>query len=115
MGAVASRSQHGNSHTGGAWSPPRICAGCGSITGSSAATDLGAAAARLESEHGLRASGGGEHEGLGPHNRIVPLGGGYLEILAVADPWLGGVRLPVRVVECAPAIRAVGFGGRVLR
>ena len=28
---------------------------------------------------------GGRHEGLGTHNRIVPLGGGYLEILAVAD------------------------------
>jgi hypothetical protein len=50
-----------------------------------AATDLDAAAARLEGEHGLRASGGGRHEGLGTHNRIVPLGGGYLEILAVAD------------------------------
>jgi len=25
------------------------------------------------------------HEGLGTHHRIVPLGGGYLEILAVAD------------------------------
>jgi hypothetical protein len=28
---------------------------------------------------------GGRHEGLGTHNRIVPLGGGYLELLAVAD------------------------------
>ncbi len=50
-----------------------------------ASADLDAAAARLEAEHGLRASGGGRHEGLGTHNRIVPLGGGYLEILAVAD------------------------------
>ena len=28
---------------------------------------------------------GGRHIGLGTHNRIVPLGGGYLELLAVAD------------------------------
>ena len=184
-----------------------------------AATDLDAAATRLEDEHGLRACGGGRHEGLGTHNRIVPLGGGYLEILAVADAaeagrtelgralaaaiartgeglmgwavavddvgpvaerlgtpvstiarqglsarltgvlealatpflpfflardpgiedpgasgaaggiewievagdparldtWLGGAQLPVRVVEGAPALRAVGIGGRILR
>ncbi len=30
-------------------------------------------------------AGGGRHEGMGTHNRIVPLGGGYLELLAVAD------------------------------
>jgi hypothetical protein len=29
--------------------------------------------------------GGGRHVGMGTHNRIVPLGGGYLELLAVAD------------------------------
>jgi hypothetical protein len=51
-----------------------------------AAADLGAAAARVESELGLMAHAGGRHEGLGTHNRIVPLGRGYLELLAVADP-----------------------------
>jgi hypothetical protein len=51
-----------------------------------AAVDLDVAAARLESEFGLRARAGGRHEGMGTHNRIVPLGGGYLELLAVADP-----------------------------
>ena len=51
-----------------------------------AATDPDAASARLEAEYGLRAAGGGRHEGLGTHNRIVPLGDGYLEILGVADP-----------------------------
>jgi hypothetical protein len=51
-----------------------------------AATDLEAAAARLATEHGLRAEGGGRHEGMGTHNRVVPLGGGYLELLAIADP-----------------------------
>ena len=51
-----------------------------------AARDLDATAARLEQEHGLKAVGGGRHDGMGTHNTIVPLGGGYLEILAVADP-----------------------------
>jgi len=51
-----------------------------------AAADLDAAAARIRTELGLLAGGGGRHEGLGTHNRIVPLGGGYLELLGVADP-----------------------------
>jgi catechol 2,3-dioxygenase-like lactoylglutathione lyase family enzyme len=51
-----------------------------------ATTDLEAAAARVESELGLRAIRGGRHEGHGTHNRIVPLGGGYLELMAIADP-----------------------------
>ena len=51
-----------------------------------AAADLDAAAARVDSELGLHARAGGRHEGLGTHNRIVPLGPGYLELLAVADP-----------------------------
>jgi hypothetical protein len=51
-----------------------------------AAADLDAAAARVERELGLAARRGGRHEGLGTRNRIVPLGGGYLELLAVADP-----------------------------
>ena len=48
--------------------------------------DLDAAAARVEAALGVPAVPGGRHEGLGTHNRIVPLGGGYLELLAVADP-----------------------------
>ena len=51
-----------------------------------ATRDLDATAARLEAEHGLVARGGGRHTGLGTENRIVPLGGGYLELIAVADP-----------------------------
>jgi len=51
-----------------------------------ATADLDAAAARIESELGLRTVGGGRHEGHGTHNRIVPLGGGYLELMAVGDP-----------------------------
>jgi Glyoxalase-like domain len=51
-----------------------------------ATADLDAAAARVERELGLEARPGGRHEGLGTRNRIVPLGGGYLELLGVADP-----------------------------
>jgi hypothetical protein len=51
-----------------------------------ASSDLDASAERVEAELGVQVAGGGRHEGLGTHNRIVPLGGGYLEILAVADP-----------------------------
>jgi hypothetical protein len=47
--------------------------------------DLDRAAARVESELGLTAVGGGRHEGIGTANRIVPLGGGYLELLTVVD------------------------------
>ena len=50
-----------------------------------AAADLDAAALRVSDALGLDAVGGGVHEGLGTRNLIVPLGGGYLELLAVAD------------------------------
>jgi Glyoxalase-like domain len=50
-----------------------------------ATADLDGAAARVESELGLSAVDGGRHEGHGTHNRIVPLGGGYLELLAIAE------------------------------
>jgi hypothetical protein len=51
-----------------------------------ATRDLDAAAARIEQLLGLTARGGGRHDGLGTHNRIVPLGRGYLELLGIADP-----------------------------
>ncbi len=50
-----------------------------------ATRDLDDAAARVEAEYGLKAAGGGRHDGMGTHNRVMPLGGGYLELLAVAD------------------------------
>jgi hypothetical protein len=50
-----------------------------------ATRDLDAAAARLEADHGLVATGGGRHVGIGTENRIVPLGGGYIELIAVVD------------------------------
>ena len=50
-----------------------------------AAEDVGAAAERFAIELGLPAVPGGRHEGHGTHNVLVPLGGGYLEVLGVAD------------------------------
>ena len=50
-----------------------------------AASDLDAAAAQVTDALGMPVVGGGRHEGLGTVNRIVPLGGGYVELLAVAD------------------------------
>jgi hypothetical protein len=47
--------------------------------------DLDAGAARFASA-GLTVVPGGAHEGIGTHNRLVPLGGSYIEILAVLDP-----------------------------
>jgi len=47
--------------------------------------DLDAASARIEAELGLEVLPGGRHVGQGSHNRIVPLGPGYLELLAIAD------------------------------
>ncbi|CAN5226168.1 hypothetical protein BH20ACT16_BH20ACT16_03580 [soil metagenome] len=39
----------------------------------------------VEAQLGLTAVAGGRHEGVGTHNRIVPLGNGYLELIAVCD------------------------------
>ena len=49
------------------------------------ARDIGAVADRLWERHGLASLPGGRHPGWGTHNRIVPLGGPYLEIIGVAD------------------------------
>ena len=49
------------------------------------ARDIEAVADRLWNRHGLASLSGGRHPGWGTHNRIVPLGGSYLEIIGVAD------------------------------
>jgi hypothetical protein len=49
------------------------------------ARDIDAVAGRLWERHGLASLPGGRHAGWGTHNRIVPLGGPYLEIIGVAD------------------------------
>jgi hypothetical protein len=66
------------------------------------ASDLDAAAARLAAEHGLRDAGGGRHVGIGTHNRVFPLGGGYLEVLAVADPEEAVTSALGRAIAAAP-------------
>ena len=48
--------------------------------------DLDDAAALLLVRHGLISLPGGEHPAWGTRNRIVPLGGCYLELVEVADP-----------------------------
>ena len=49
------------------------------------AREIEAVADRLWERHGLASLPGGRHPGWGTHNRIVPLGGSYLEIIGVAD------------------------------
>jgi catechol 2,3-dioxygenase-like lactoylglutathione lyase family enzyme len=49
-------------------------------------SDLDAAQALVERELGLEVHPGGRHVGQGTHNRIVPLGNAYLELLAISDP-----------------------------
>lgn len=71
-----------------------------------ACVDPDAAAAGLERELGLRASGGGRHEALGTFNRLVWLGDTYLELIGVFDralaerSWIG-----------TPVVRALDAGG----
>lgn len=48
--------------------------------------DLDVAGERLLEQHGLRSTAGGRHVGLGTGNRVVPLGGSYLELMAIVDP-----------------------------
>jgi hypothetical protein len=67
-----------------------------------ATADLTTTADRLARAHGLRDAGGGRHVGIGTHNRVFPLGGGYLEVLAVADPD-EAARSPIgRTIAAAP-------------
>ncbi|MEA2221141.1 MAG: hypothetical protein QOJ35_3767 [Solirubrobacteraceae bacterium] len=81
-----------------------------------AAADLDVAAARVRADLGLTAIAGGRHDGVGTHNRIVPLGdGSFLELLAVADPEEASRSVPVRVVAGEPRVRALRIGERELR
>jgi hypothetical protein len=50
-----------------------------------AVADLEAAARELEARLGVASLAGGRHPGWGTANRIVPLGGAYLELVAVVD------------------------------
>lgn len=52
--------------------------------------DLDAAAHRLWEQHGLASYEGGVHPEYGTANRIVPLGGCYIEIMGIADDAVAG-------------------------
>src|SRR5919197_2971178 len=66
------------------------------------AADLDRGAERVAAEYGLSDDGGGRHVGIGTHNRVFPLGGGYLEVLAVADREEAAASLIGRAVIAAP-------------
>ena len=71
-----------------------------------AVADPDEAAAQLERELGLAATGGGRHEALGTFNRLIWLGDSYIELVGVFDralaaaSWLG-----------APTLRTLDMGG----
>jgi len=50
-----------------------------------AVADLEAAAREFEARYGLASVEGGHHPGWGTANRIVPLGGAYVELVAIVD------------------------------
>src|SRR5918994_6149300 len=50
-----------------------------------AVVDLAEAARAIEARHGLASLEGGRHPSWGTANRIVPLGGAYLELVAIVD------------------------------
>jgi hypothetical protein len=66
------------------------------------ARDLDATADRLAREHELSDGGGGRHVGIGTHNRVFGLGGGYLEVIAIADPDEAAASPIGRAVAAAP-------------
>jgi hypothetical protein len=73
-----------------------------------AVADLEETERRFAADHGLRATGSGEHPEFGTRNRIVPVGPGqYIELMAVGDDG-SGHPLARAVAEAA------GDGGRPL-
>ena len=94
-----------------------------------AAPELDAAVAEVEERFGVRAAGGGQHVGLGTHNRLLALGPRtYLEIIApdpeqpepdvprpfgvdgVTEPGLVGWAVACDDIDCArEAAVAAGF------
>jgi hypothetical protein len=75
-------------------------------------SDLDAAAARFASE-GLEVRPGGAHEGIGTHNRIVPLGASYVELLAILDPEMAAAS-PVGRLIAERIARGDGWMGWVV-
>ncbi len=72
--------------------------------------DLDVAQRQIESELGLEVLPGGRHVGQGSHNRIVPLGDGYLELMAIHDPEEAATNPFGEVLlEVLPVERLVGW------
>jgi len=72
--------------------------------------DLDVAQRRIESELGLEVLPGGRHVGQGSHNRIVPLGDGYLELMAIHDPEEAATNpFGEILLEVLPVERLVGW------
>jgi hypothetical protein len=68
-----------------------------------AVPDLDAAGARMRTAYGLGSVEGGVHPRWGTGNRIVPLGDGYLELLAVVDPAVAEASAVGRAIAAAVA------------
>jgi len=72
-----------------------------------------ATAARLESDLGLEAAGGGRHEAMGTFNRLIWLGDTYLELIGVFDldlarrSWLGAPVLAALSTDAGLATWAI--------
>ena len=77
-----------------------------------AVPDLDAAGAALEARFGLPSTAGGRHPGFGTANRIVPLGGAYLELVTVADPVQAAASAFGRWVASARPSRPMGWAVR---
>ena len=67
-----------------------------------AVTDLDLAARELLEGHGLASLPGGRHPAWGTANRIVPMGGSYLELVEVVDPQVAAHSSFGRWVSAAP-------------
>jgi Glyoxalase-like domain len=80
-----------------------------------AAADLEAAAVVLEERYGLRSVEGDPHPDWGAANRIVPLGGAYLELVAsstVAENALPVFSRRVRLTSSVPRVLPVRWSFR---
>ena len=75
------------------------------------AADLDTATARVASALDAVPSGGGEHEGMGTRNAIVPLGHGYVEVLALTDPTAEPTSSFASAVHARLASRGEGLFG----
>ncbi|HEX7264002.1 MAG TPA: VOC family protein [Candidatus Dormibacteraeota bacterium] len=78
-----------------------------------AVTDLAEAGRDFEFRHGLISIEGGRHAAWGTANRIVPLGGSYLELVAVVDPTKAGETVFGRWVESRASVSGRPLGWAV--